>query len=82
MKTTTRALVCVGIAPMAGCGAELTVAEHRKFDGACEHCALDFEERVRAWRFGQTDPELDLHFGEDRGGRPAVSISPVRKAAA
>lgn len=76
----TGAIVCVGIAPMQGCGAELTLAERRHHGDACEYCALDFEERIRAWRFGQEDAELDLHFAEPSREKPAHR--PARKAAA
>ena len=76
----TKAIVCVGLGPMQGCGAELTLAERRHHGETCEYCALDFEERVRAWRFGAADPDLDLHFAD--GGREVPTQRPVRKAAA
>ena len=65
MTKSTSAMICVGIGPMDGCGSGLTLLERRLFGEMCEHCALDWDERVRAWRFGRIDPDLDLHFGGD-----------------
>lgn len=63
--------VCTGVVAMDGCGVELTMVELRRHDGRCELCALDWDERVRAWRFGKADPDLDAHFA-DAPRRPAV----------
>lgn len=83
-KSTSIAMVCVGIGPMEGCGAQMTIGERRLFGDICEHCVLDWEERVRAWRFGRPDPDLDLHFGEDLpfGADDGASRPAARKAAA
>lgn len=82
MKKCIKIIICVGLGPMDGCGAELTHAEHRLFGETCECCALDWEERVRSWRFGRPDPDLDQYFDEDRRVRPAAATQPVHKAAA
>ena len=63
MKNAGR-FVCTGVVTMDGCGAELTMIELRLHDGRCEHCALDWDERVRAWRFGRPDTDLDAHFAD------------------
>jgi hypothetical protein len=84
-KSTNVAMVCTGIGPMEGCGAQMTIGERRLFGEICEYCMLDWEERVRAWRFGRPDADLDLYFGEDLpfgaddGARRAAQ---TRKAAA
>jgi hypothetical protein len=57
-------LLCTGVVAGDGCGIELTMVERRLHDGRCEHCALDWDERVRAWRFGKIDADLDAHFAE------------------
>ena len=74
-------MICAGVAAMDGCGATLTLVERRHYDGRCEHCALDWDERVRAWRFGCDDPDLDAHF-EDGGGRRAAVPVQLRRATA
>ena len=71
--------VCTGVAAMDGCGAELTMVERRLHDGRCELCALDWDERVRAWRFGSADADLDAHF--DEGGRRSAAQPRKAKAA-
>ena len=73
-------MVCTGVTAMDGCGVELTMVERRLYDGRCELCALDWDERVRAWRFGCTDADLDAHFADDR--RPADGSRPRRAKAA
>jgi hypothetical protein len=73
--------VCTGVTAMDGCGAELTLAERRLHDGRCALCALDWDERVRAWRFGRPDPDLDVHFLEGRAA-PARGAEPRRAKAA
>lgn len=57
-------IVCTGVTATDGCGVELTMVERRLYDGRCEHCGLDWDERVRAWRFGSADADLDAHFAE------------------
>ncbi|HWV42568.1 hypothetical protein [Pseudorhodoplanes sp.] len=73
--------MCTGVVAMDGCGAELTMVELRRFDGRCEHCALDWDERVRAWRFGKSDPDLDEHFAEAPRRRSAPVQARRAKAA-
>jgi hypothetical protein len=80
MKNAGR-FVCTGVAAMDGCGVELTMVEVRLHDGRCEHCALDWDERVRAWRFGRADTDLDEHFAE-APRRRAAAIQPRRAKAA
>jgi len=77
MKNAGR-FVCTGVVAMDGCGVELTMIELRLHDSRCELCALDWDERVRAWRFGKPDADLDDHFAEGLR-RPA---SQPRKAKA
>lgn len=72
--------VCTGVTAMDGCGVELTMVERRLYDGRCELCALDWDERVRAWRFGRADADLDAHF--DEGGRRRTVSTTPRKAKA
>ncbi len=72
--------VCTGVVAMDGCGITLTMVERRLHDGRCEHCALDWDERVRAWRFGRTDADLDEHFAE-AARKPATAQSRRAKAA-
>ncbi|MFN3351166.1 hypothetical protein [Pseudorhodoplanes sp.] len=73
--------VCTGVVAMDGCGVELTMVERRLHDGRCELCALDWDERVRAWRFGKPDPDLDAHFAEGPR-KPAARPAPRRAKAA
>jgi hypothetical protein len=73
--------LCTGVVAMDGCGAELTMVERRLYDGRCEFCALDWDERVRAWRFGCADADLDAHFDEGARRRP-VSATPRKAKAA
>lgn len=74
-------MVCTGVTAMDGCGAALTMVERRLYDGRCELCALDWEERMRAWRFGCADADLDAHFAEG-GRRPVAGGQPRRAKAA
>lgn len=74
-------IVCTGVTSTDGCGVELTMVERRLHDGRCEHCALDWDERVRSWRFGNADADLDTHFAEGIG-RPAAPSQPRRARAA
>ncbi len=80
MKNAGR-FVCTGVVAMDGCGVELTLAEVRVHDGRCEHCALDWDERVRGWRFGRADADLDEHFA-DAPRKRAVAAQPRRARAA
>jgi hypothetical protein len=73
--------VCTGVVAMDSCGVELTMIELRRHDGRCEHCALDWDERVRAWRFGKADPDLDAHFA-DTPRRQTAPAQPRRAKAA
>jgi hypothetical protein len=73
--------VCMGVVAGDGCGVELTMVERRLYDGRCELCALDWDERVRAWRFGKADADLDAHFAETPR-RPATPAQPRRARAA
>jgi hypothetical protein len=80
MKNAGRFL-CTGVVAMDGCGAELAMIELRLHDGRCEHCALDWDERVRAWRFGRPDADLEEHFAVAPRKRAAVA-QPRRARAA
>lgn len=73
--------VCTGVVAGDGCGVELTMVERRLHDGRCEHCALDWDERVRAWRFGCADADLDAHFAEASRKRTAPRQPQRAKAA-
>jgi hypothetical protein len=73
--------ICTGVVAMDGCGVELTMIELRRHDGRCEYCALDWDERVRAWRFGKADPDLDAHFA-DTPRRQTAPAQPRRAKAA
>jgi hypothetical protein len=79
--TKAAQFVCTGVVAMDGCGVELSMIELRRHDGRCEHCALDWDERVRAWRFGKADSELDAHFA-DAPRRRATPAQPRRAKAA
>jgi hypothetical protein len=79
--TKTAQFMCTGVVAMDGCGVELTMLELRRHDGRCEFCALDWDERVRAWRFGKADADLDAHFA-DAPRRPATPAQPRRAKAA
>lgn len=80
MKNTGR-FVCTGVVDGDGCGVELTMVERRLHDGRCELCALDWDERVRAWRFGKADADLDAHFAEaPRRRAPVVHQRRARAA--
>ena len=72
--------VCTGVAARDGCGVELTMVERRLHDGRCEHCSLDWDERVRGWRFGCADPDLDGFFAE--ASRKPAAQQPRRAKAA
>ncbi len=64
---------------MDGCGVELSMVEVRLHDGRCEHCALDWDERVRGWRFGRPDADLEEHFAVARAsGQPRPSRAAPR----
>jgi hypothetical protein len=47
--------VCVGLLDSQPCGVAVTAVQFRRQDGMCEYCALEWYERVKAWRWGQTD---------------------------
>ena len=66
---------------MDGCGVELSMVEVRLHDGRCEHCALDWDERVRGWRFGRPDADLEEHFAVAPRKRPAAAQPRRAKAA-
>jgi hypothetical protein len=78
---TAGLFVCTGVVASDGCGVELTMVELRLHDGRCEHCALDWDERVRAWRFGCADADLDAHFAEPPRKRVAPRQPQRAKAA-
>ena len=52
-------LVCVGFGPALGCGTELSASRRPDIESTCDYCALDWYERVKAWRFGRADPICD-----------------------
>lgn len=78
---TAGLFVCTGVVAGDGCGIELTMVERRLHDRRCEHCALDWDERVRAWRFGGADADLDTHF-EIAPRRRTTPVQPRRARAA
>ena len=45
-----------------GCGAILTDAEREYYGTACEKCTTEDHERLKAWRAGTDDTELDERF--------------------
>lgn len=54
------ALICID------CGAILTDEERHYYGSRCEGCECADDERVRAWRHGADDPELDAIYSEPR----------------
>ena len=54
--------ICLGHHPVAGCGAMLTAEERHYYGVACEKCEREWSERMRAYRRGVVDPELDAMF--------------------
>lgn len=59
-------IVCIGRAPVAGCGTTLTIIEQRRYDGACEYCEMTWQERWRSWSLGSSDVEFDELFGPEK----------------
>ncbi len=79
--TNSGRFLCTGVVAMDGCGVELTIVELRLHDGRCEHCALDWDERVRAWRFGRPDADLEEHFAAaPRKRMPAAQLRRAKAA--
>jgi hypothetical protein len=59
--------ICLGRAPLDGCGISLTIIERRTFGESCEHCELAWQERWRAWCLGASDSDLDDIFAGEPG---------------
>lgn len=55
-----KALIC------SGCGNALTDNERHYYIHRCETCERKHWERIRAWREGAEDKELDRMFGVPR----------------
>lgn len=45
-----------------GCGSPLSATEAEMYDGICNFCATVEWVRLKAWRAGKDDPELDARF--------------------
>jgi hypothetical protein len=61
--SATPTLICLGRAPVAGCGAILTSEERHWYGDCCEACTRAWGERVSAYQSGEQDPELDKIYG-------------------
>lgn len=68
---TARSWICIGDTWGDGCGRVLTDEEREYYGTCCEACVRDSVERVRRWRQGGEDKELDLMFdGPQDGPKP------------
>jgi hypothetical protein len=54
--------ICLGEAPIAGCGRILTDEERYYYSTSCEDCARLWGEEIDAWRAGGPNVELDRMF--------------------
>ena len=55
--------ICLGRAPLSGCGVTLTTIEVRAHETSCEHCEAAFQQRWRNWCLGDKDIEFEELFG-------------------
>jgi hypothetical protein len=62
--SATANLICLGDEYVPGCGRELTAEERHWYGHICETCTRASDERVRLWREGGADVELDKIFDD------------------
>jgi hypothetical protein len=48
-----RSLICIGHAPIPGCGRILTDDERHYYSGACEDCERAWSDAIGKWRRGK-----------------------------
>ena len=59
---TLPVLICLGNAPIAGCGRVLTDEERYYYGTCCEACMRLWDEAIDAWRRGGENAALDTMF--------------------
>lgn len=57
--------ICLGQAPIAGCGRILTDEERHYYSFICEGCTRKWSEAIDDWRRGGENRELDAMFGAE-----------------
>lgn len=62
----TETLICLGRAPVPGCGRILTDEERHHYVACCETCTREWGRMIDEWRRGGKNEELDRMF--DAGG--------------
>jgi hypothetical protein len=59
-------LICMGEAPLPGCGRILTDEERHYYGTCCETCERAWGEAIESWRRGGSNELLDAMFNEQQ----------------
>lgn len=68
--------ICLGRAPIAGCGRILTDDERHYYGDSCEACIRAWDDAIDDWRRGGENEWLDELFPPDQPGGFISSAAP------